>query len=278
MLGTAIGSAGLAYALAVGSLYAFQRRLLFRPDRAAPVLPRDLEGRFRRAAAETADGLALALWYAPPAAAEAPVLLYFHGNDGNVGPRADKVRPYLARGMGVLLAGYRGYGGNPGRPSERGLYADARAARAFLDAQGIAAGRIVYYGESLGSGVAVQLATERAPRALVLEAPYTSVVDVAAARYPWVPVRLLMRDRFDSEAKIGRLAVPILVLHGALDRTTPVRFGERLAAAAPGAARAAIIAEAAHVDLYDFGAADLIAGFVEDPAASLPPPPLGMPA
>ena len=151
-----IGAAIAAYGRLISYLWLFQRRFLFRPDGAAPE-PADCGvPEMRGIALAPADGLTLHAWYRGPTAAGAPIVLYFHGNDAHLGTRAGKVRPYLDAGFGVLLVSYRGYGGNPGRPCEDGLYHDARAALAFLAAEGARPADIVYYGESLGSGVAVQ--------------------------------------------------------------------------------------------------------------------------
>jgi len=191
------------------------------------------------------------------------VLVYLHGNAGSLAHRASKVWPYLDRGWGVLLVAWRGYSGNPGRPTEEGLYRDGRAAVGFLDRQGIAPNRIVLYGESLGSGVAVQLATERTPGALVLEAPFSSLVDAGAAHYPIFPVRWVVRDRFDSLAKIGAARAPVLVMHGERDQVVPVGLGRRLLDAAREPKQGVFVPQAGHNDLYDFGAAEAVIAFVD---------------
>jgi hypothetical protein len=262
VIAAGIGAVITAYGGLISYLWLFQRKILFRPDGtpgepAACGVPE-----MRTIALAAADGLTLRAWYRAPTASGAPNLLYFHGNDEHLGTRADKVRPYLDAGLGVLLVSYRGYGGNPGRPSEQGLYHDARAALAFLAAEGAGPGDIVYYGESLGSGVAVQLALEAPPAALVLEAPYTDVAAVGQRRYPFIPVRLLMRDRFDNLAKIPGVAAPVLVIHGEQDRTTPVEFGRAVHAAAPEPKQARFYRQAAHIDLYDFGAAEDVLRFI----------------
>jgi fermentation-respiration switch protein FrsA (DUF1100 family) len=246
----------------VSYLWLVQRKLLYKADRTRPDPAACGVPEMRIIALAADDGLKLSAWYRPAAAAGAPVMLYFHGNDAHLGARADKVRPYLDAGFGVLLLSYRGYGGNPGRPTEQGLYRDARAALAFLRAEGVAAADMVYYGESLGSGVAVQLALEAAPAALVLEAPFTDIAAVAQRRYPFVPVRLLMRDRFDNLAKIPGVRSPVLVIHGERDRTTPVDLGRAVHAAAPEPKEGRFYPHAAHVDLYDHGAADDVLRFI----------------
>jgi fermentation-respiration switch protein FrsA (DUF1100 family) len=238
-----------------------QRSLLFRPffatdDPAQAGLPQAV-----RVATQTADGLRLTHWYAPPRDPGAPILVFFHGNAGHVAWMADKARPFLQAGMGVFLTGYRGYSGNPGSPSEAGLYADARSAIDWLAAH--AAGHpLALYGESLGSGVAVQMATERAVGAVVLEAPYTSIPDVAERRYPLVPVQLLARDRFDSKSKIAAIGAPLLVIHGELDTLVPPAQGRALFEAAKEPKAAAFIPEAGHNDLYAWGAGAKAVAFV----------------
>ena len=167
--------------------------------------------------------------------------------------RGFKVRAYLNAGLGVLLTTWRGYSGNPGTPTEDGLYADGRAARAFLRTRGCGDARQILYGESLGTGVAVHLAREAPPAALVLEAPFSSVVDIASGRFPLLPVRLLIVDRFDSAAKIGMVAAPVLIVHGERDRTIPVRLARKLFKRAREPKEAVFIPEADHADLPEFG-------------------------
>ncbi|MGB8275112.1 MAG: alpha/beta hydrolase [Alphaproteobacteria bacterium] len=257
-----LGAAG--YAAVVGSLFAVQRQLMYHPDPESPE-----PGAFGAADMDvvdvsTADGLTVRSWYRPPASPDHPVLLYFHGNAGHLGLRAGKIRPYLEAGLGVLLAGYRGYGGNPGRPSEEGLYADARAALRFLAGQGIEPERVVLYGESLGSGVAVHLAFETRVRAVVLEAPFSSIPDIAARRFPFAPVDWLVLDRFDSRSKIARIGVPVLFLHGERDMVVPIESAERLFEAAASPKQFARFPRADHNDLYDHGATVAVLRFFAD--------------
>ncbi len=211
---------------------------------------------------ETEDGLALLAWHAPPRAGAAPSLVYFHGNAGHIGMRGFKVRAYLNAGLGVLLTSWRGYSGNPGTPSEAGLYADGRAARAFLRARGCDDARQILYGESLGTGVAVHLARETAPAALVLEAPFSSIADIAAGGLPLVPIGPLIVDRFDSARKIGAAAAPLLIVHGERDRTVPARLARRLYGRAREPKEAVFIPEAGHADLQDFGLAAIVLDFL----------------
>lgn len=252
----------MLYGGVVGAMFVFQRRIIYVPDRRALSPAGSDAPSMAVVTYGTSDGQAVHGWYQQAASPDRPVLLFFQGNAGHIADRASKVRPFIDAGMGVLLAGYRGYSGNPGRPTEAGLYADGRAALDMLENLGIGADRIVLYGESLGSGVAVKLASERPVGAVVLEAPFTSAVDVGAAAYPWVPVRLAMRDRFDSVSRIGKIAAPVLVLHGERDRTTPVRLGRRLLAAAAEPKEGHFFPLAGHTDLHDHGAVDAVFAFL----------------
>lgn len=266
-----LATAAVGYLALVGLVFAFQRSLLYFPDTDRPDLAEaGLAGIMAPAMLETADGLSLLAWYRPAQRPELPTLLYLHGNGGNIGHRAEKVRPYIEAGFGLLLAEYRGYGGNPGRPTETGLYADARAAVGFLRSQGVADGRLVLFGESLGTGVAVQMASEGAGAALVLESPPSSIPAVAQSRYPILPAYWLARDRFDTLRKIAAIRLPLLVIHGERDSIVPVRFGRAVFAAAPGPKEGRFIPEAGHNDLYDFGAAEAVLEFLR--RLPMPPP------
>jgi hypothetical protein len=160
------------------------------------------------------------------------------------------------------MAEYRGYGGNAGTPSESGLVADGAAALDFLDGEGIAPNRLVIYGESLGSGVAVFLAAQREVASLILEAPFTSVAEVAQHHYSFIPASALLRDRFDSRAKIGNVRVPILVLHGERDRVVPLRYGRALFDVAPDPKELWLSREAGHEDLVRYGALEAVLDFL----------------
>jgi fermentation-respiration switch protein FrsA (DUF1100 family) len=262
-MGPWLTALAVGYATIVGTLYLFQRQLIYFPnstvpDRVTAGLPEMVV-----LGLETADGLVLRAWWHPPAGDGMPVIVFFHGNAGHLGHRGFKLRPFLDRGYGVLSLAYRGYSGNPGSPTEEGLYADARAALAYVDAADIDLSRVVLYGESLGSGVAVQMASERAVGALVLEAPFSSLADVAQSHYPFLPVRLLVKDRFDSLAKIAANAAPVLVLHGERDSTIPMRFGRRLFEAAHEPKRMQTFPDAGHNGLYGHGAGEVVFGFLE---------------
>ena len=254
------------YLLFTLGLFVFQRSMLYFPDTSVPVLEASGIGDMEAVTLNTSDGLGLLSWYRR-AAPGRPTMVFFQGNSGNIEHRGFKVRPILEQGLGLLLVGYRGYGGNPGKPSEEGLYLDGRAALGFLAADGVAPDRWVLYGESLGTGVAVQLASERTREspvgALVLEAPYTSIAEVAGHNYPFVPAGLLVRDRFDSAAKIALIGAPLFIFHGDRDRTIPMRFGEGLFEAAVEPKESLWLKGASHNNLYEFGASRAVLDFLD---------------
>jgi fermentation-respiration switch protein FrsA (DUF1100 family) len=198
----------------------------------------------------TEDGLTLSGWFAP---AEVPptgtTVLVFNGNAGHRGMRAPLASALAARGIATALIDYRGYGGNPGAPSEEGLARDARAAVAWLRAQpGVDPQRIAYFGESLGTGVAVRLAAEVPPLALILRSPFTSLVDVGRFHYPWLPVGLLLRDRFPAVEYIRSVLCPVLVIVAAEDTIVPRRSSEALFAAANEPRRLLVLEGVDHND------------------------------
>jgi uncharacterized protein len=219
------------YAAALAGVYLMQRQLQYFPSRSDPAPETlGLTG-VERLNLPTPDAETVVLWYAAPTG-NRPVILFFHGNAGSIADRADRLSFYLSKGFGAAFLSYRGYGGSSGSISETGLITDAQTAYDHLRGLGIPATRIAVVGESLGTGVAVQLAARNSAAALVLEAPYSAAVDVAGISYPWLPVRLLMKDQFRSQDHIGKVTAPLLILHGTEDRVIPFSLGERLFAAA----------------------------------------------
>src|SRR5450631_1714756 len=200
----------------------------------------------------TADGEKVIVWYAPAKPGH-PVVLYFHGNGDYLAGFFGRFHDIISDGTGIVALSYRGYAGSSGQPSERGLLQDAAAAYAFTAAR-YEANRIVVWGFSLGTGVAVALAAEQPVVKLILEAPYTSLADVAASVFWFMPVRLVMKDTFHSDRRIARVNAPLLVMHGARDPTIPIAFGERLFALACEPKRFVRFAEGGHNDLDDYGA------------------------
>jgi uncharacterized protein len=247
---------------AVALLYFVQRALMYFPDTArtspaAAGLPAAEE-----ILLDTADGERLVAWHVPPRG-ERPVVLYLHGNGGALSHRAERFHALTADGTGLVAIDYRGYGGSTGQPTESGLSIDAETAYAFAAARYPAA-RIAVWGESLGTGVAAALAATRPIGRLMLEAPFTSAVDLAARRYPFVPVRWLMKDQFRSDLRIAGVAVPLLVLHGGRDPIVPIEYGERLFGLAREPKRFVRFAQGEHEDLDRFGALATVKTFLGD--------------
>jgi fermentation-respiration switch protein FrsA (DUF1100 family) len=210
----------------------------------------------------TPDGLSLHGWFAPARDFGKPVILFFHGNGSNIAGFWPKAKLYVDKGFGVFLCEYRGYGGNPGSPTEEGLYNDAQGCLFALQDKGYGPWNLVYYGESLGSGVAVDLAVKHPPKALVLECPYSSVTEVAKLSYYMYPVDWLMRDRFDSIGKIGKLKSRLFIVHGESDGLIPHVQAVRLYDKAPQPKEFHSIKGGDHNDLYAFGAGDIIADWL----------------
>lgn len=257
-----LGASAALYLSLLLLLYLMQRSLIYHPDPTRPQPAAWFVPDMSAVSLQTADGVSLLAWWKKPRDGR-PVIAFFHGNGGHIGYRGSKVRGFLDQGYGVLLVAWRGYSGNAGSPTEAGLYADGRAALKFLERQGIRTKEIVLYGESLGAGVAVELASRGAGRVLVLEAPFTSLMDAAAGRFPLFPVRWLIRDRYDSVAKIGRITAPLLILHGEEDFVLPVSLGRALLERANEPKSGVFIPKAGHNNLYDFGGGAIVLEFLE---------------
>jgi len=248
------------YAVVLAAMYVFQRSLMYFPDplRIEPALaglPKASEVNLT-----SPDGERLVAWHVPPQSGK-PLIIYFQGNAGGLSLRVERFRKLIEDGNGLLALCYRGYGGSSGRPSEIGLIADALAAYEFA-AQEVEPNRIVLFGESLGTAVAVALASERQVGALILDAPFTSAADVGAAAYRFVPVRWFMRDPFYSDRRIAKVRAPILVMHGERDLVVPISFGERLFALANDPKRMHRFPLGGHVNLDDHGAMDVVREFL----------------
>ncbi len=251
----------LAYLVFIMALGVMQKRLMYFPDTSRFAPAEWALKELRPIEAQTDDGMTITSWYAPAKKRGTFTIVFFQGNAGHSGYRNYKVRPWLDAGYGVLMAGYRGYG-NPGTPSEDGLYRDARAAIGSLRKLGVRDKAIVLYGESLGTGVAVQMATEFDASGLILESPYTSIPDVAAYRYPMVPVRMLIDDQFNSLDKISDVHMPLLLLHGEQDQVVPAKFGRELFAAANEPKQAEYVPEAGHSNVYSLRVQQVILDFL----------------
>jgi fermentation-respiration switch protein FrsA (DUF1100 family) len=260
---TALAVLLVGYGLLVGNLYLFQRSLLYPASQFRPAPAQMRVPELQVVSLRTRDGLDLVAWYGAPRGGK-PTVVSFHGNGDSIAAHAAFARLLLDRGYGVLLTSYRGYSGNPGTPTEDGLYDDGRAAMDFLEARGAV---VVVHGFSLGSAVAVQMAAERKVAGMILDAPFTAAVDVAASAYPFVPVHLLMHDRFDSLAKIGAIRVPALVTHGTRDEVVPAAQFDRIYEAIPGPKSRNMVDGATHNDLWHRGGGKAAIEFLDRLAA-----------
>lgn len=245
---TILGTAVIGYGALLAIMFLLQRSFLYFPSADVPPLTDGMT----LVETRTVDGLGLRHWYRPPGDGSSPVLVVFQGNAGNLSHRVPKYIGLAGQGLGIFFVGYRGYGGNPGKPNQDGLLADGRSVLDWLAGQGIGPERVVLYGESLGSGVAVHLAAEQPVAGVVLEAPYSSVAEVAQHHYWYLPAKWLILDKWDSVSRVDELSVPLLVLHGERDRVIPARFGKRLFAAAKEPKELLLLPEAGHNDLLAF--------------------------
>ncbi|MGH3420468.1 MAG: alpha/beta hydrolase, partial [Streptosporangiaceae bacterium] len=250
-------------ALLLTAIWLLQRRLIYFPDTAVPAAGSVLPGA-QEITLRTEDGLALGAWHVAPTRADRGVtVLVTPGNAGSRALRAPLARRLAAKGFAVLLLDYRGYGGNPGSPSEEGLIGDARAARTYLLGHGAPAQRLIYFGESLGAAVATRLATEHPPGGLVLRSPFTDLAAVGSRHYPLLPVRLLLRDRFPVTKLIGQARVPTVVVYGSADTIVPPEQSVAVAAAAGGPVRTVEIVGANHNDAALLEGNELVAAVID---------------
>ncbi len=245
------------------AVWLLQRRLIYFPDTVVPSIGSELPGA-QEIRLRTADGLVLGAWYVAPTGADRGItVLVRPGTAGSRALRAPLARRLAAKGFAVLLLDYRGYGGNPGSPSENGLIADARAARAYLAGHGVPADRLIYFGESLGAAVATRLATEQPPGGLVLRSPFTCLADVGSRHYPLLPVRMLLRDRFPVTELIGQVRVPTTVVYGSADMIVPPEQSAAVAAAAGGPVRVVEVVGADHNDVALLEGNELVAAVLD---------------
>jgi fermentation-respiration switch protein FrsA (DUF1100 family) len=251
----------VAYACGLVVLFLVQRSFLFPVPTIARTTPQ--AAGFPEAEEHlltTADGEKVVVWHVS-AKPGRPVILYFHGNGDYLAGFFGRFRDLIADGTGIVALSYRGYAGSSGQPSERGLLEDAAAAYAFTAAR-YGADKIIVWGFSLGSGVAVALAADQPVGKLILEAPYTSVADVAASLFWFVPVRLAMRDQFRSDERIARVKVPLLIMNGSNDPVIPIVLGERLFALAREPKQFVRFAGGGHENLGNFGAIETARQFI----------------
>lgn len=249
------------YIVILTGLYIFQRHLIYMPDRSQALLNNDSV-----LSVETIDGITLnSLFVESKQNSEnTTVVVMFHGNAGHALHRLDKVIPFIKVGYRTLIVGYRGYGGNAGRPSENAFYSDADSVMQALIEKGHAPEDIILYGESLGTGVASYIAAKYpVVKGMILETPYTSLANVASGHYPVFPVKILMRDRFDTMGRLSQIKAPILFMHGTDDQVVPVHHSHDLYNAYQGTKQIKIFEGGAHNNLFDYGAADVSLSFIQ---------------
>ena len=269
---------GLAAVGALATLTAgcsVERAFIFFPSRGLHATPAQWGLRYEDADLRAADGVRLHGWFVPGSAG-GPTLLWAHGNAGTIADRLPIIQFLHERlQVSLLIFDYRGYGRSEGRPSEEGTYRDAEAALAYLRGRPDVDGRrIIYYGESLGAAVVLDLATREAPAGLILEAPFTSIRDMARTHYPFLPVWNLLRTKYDSLGKIGRVQAPLLLLHGDRDKIVPMSQGRRLFEAANPPKEFVMIPGAGHNDAWAVGRETILQAWARF-LAGLPLPPPG---
>ena len=231
-LSSLLSMLAVAYLALVGLLYVIQDRLVYFPVRELPGTPRDRGLDYQELSLVTDDGVRLHAWFIPAPEARA-VLLYFHGNAGNISHRLDRIALFQRLGLSVLIVDYRGYGKSVGQPSEAGTYQDALAAWRYLTVERrVPPDNIVLFGRSLGAAIAAWLATQVTPGAVILESGFRSLPAFGATIYPWLPVRWLARFDYDTKAYLADIHRPVLVIHSRADDIIPFREGEALYAAA----------------------------------------------
>ena len=233
-------------------LFFLQRKILFntsgKPKKPSYYHLRDVQ----EVNIKTSDGINLLAWYSIPKRNN-PILIYFHGNSFDIGERAYRIKKYIDEGWGVLLLAWRGYSGNLGKPTEKNLYIDADAAIKWIKKETNYEDKdIIIYGESLGSGVAVEFGTRHIFKSIILEAPFTSIIDIAKKRYFIYPIKYLIFDHFDNYSKINKINSPILIISGKKDEIVPHYHSKKLFNKANSPKENLFIDEAIHNNLYDF--------------------------
>jgi uncharacterized protein len=252
-------------ALLLALLVVFQRQLIYVPH-PADVGARDAPPQTREVTLKTSDGLALGAWFVPAGQPDRGVtVLVANGNAGNRSMRAPLAAALARSGISVLLFDYRGFGGNPGSPTEEGLARDARAAHRFLvDEAGVGPDRLLYYGESLGAAVVTRLATEQVPAGIVLRSPFTDLASAGRVHFPFLPVhQALLKDRYPVADLVARVRVPTTVVYGTRDSIVPPEQSRAVAAAAAGPVRVVAVEGADHNDRALLDGSELIDAVIQ---------------
>lgn len=274
-----LGVLVLVVGVVVLVLASLQRQLMYFPDRADPGSVTTLVPGGQDLRLSTEDGVELGAWFVPPTSGGGQegmgyAVLLAPGNGGNRAGRLDLAEQLARRGLAVLLVDYRGYGGNEGSPSRAGLAHDVDAAVRALADRGYPTERVVYLGESIGTGVVAELTERHRPAAVVLRSPYTTFADVAATHYPWLPVRLLLRDNYDVVGPLSRVDVPVTVVLGTADTIVPPELSRRVAREVAHLQEEVVLEDVGHNDPEMFGApvADAVARAVEAARGAGPGP------
>ena len=253
----------IGYVILIISLFIFQRSFLYFPAKEKVDSVYFLNTGLEEISLKTKDGLVLKSWIKKPKSQDKYTILIFHGNGGHVGHRVNKFAPFINAGYGLFLLEYRGYADNPGKPSEKGLLYDALAAIEFLSKNKIKSEKIILYGESLGCGIAVKLSSQAEFAATVLEAPYTSIADVAQKHYWYLPAKWLIFDQYNIIDIINTIRSPLLILHGEKDDVVDISFGKKVFSAAKEPKELLFIPNANHNNLFEFDAAKKVLDFLE---------------
>ena len=255
-------AAVLGYLAIAAGMYVFQRQFLYMRD-PARTLPADVGlASVSERTFKTPDGETIIAWYGKAKPGQ-PTLLYFHGNAAALEVRRERIAKYLNRGRGVFIMAYRGYSGSTGQPSEAANIADAMLAYDALIAEGVRAEDIILYGESLGTSVAMHVAALKKARGLILDSPFTSMAERAAQIYWWLPVNALLKDRYVSRDVIGRVHIPLFILHGEADEVVPVAMGREMFALANEPKEIVTLPGAGHGDHYKFGSFEAVNAWID---------------
>ena len=242
----------IGYLILIISLFIFQRSFLYFPEKGKIDSSYFLNTELEEISFSTSDELILKSWVKKPESEDEFTILIFHGNGGHVGHRVSKFETFIEKGYGLFFLEYRGYADNPGKPSEKGLYNDALAAIKFLSEKNIKSNKIILYGESLGCGIAVKLSTEFEFAATILEAPFTSINDVAQKLYWYLPAKWLVLDRYNIIDIVNKIKSPLLILHGEKDRIIDINFGKKVFKAANQPKESLFVPHAGHNNLFEF--------------------------
>jgi len=217
----------LIYFILLISTYFFQRSLLYHPKE-NNYFSDKLEVSIKRVKIKTSDGVELLSWYHKKDFEDYKTILFLHGNAGSLENRIHKINHFKDININFLIISWRGFSGNAGKPTEEGLYEDAKSAVRWLKSRGVDEKQIIIYGESLGTGVAIEIAQNKNFSGIILESPFTSMINAGKDKYPYLPVKLLLKDKYESDKKIRNVKSPILIMHGKLDKIVPFTMGKKM--------------------------------------------------